>query len=147
MNEPPEPIVIAWVVAPFDHVLPDAALDVNVTEPPSQNVVGPVADIVGALGMVLTVTVVAAEGADVHPFTVCVTVKLPAVETVIDCVVAPFDHKLPVAALEVRVTLPPVQKVVGPLAEIVGAAGSGRISTYWEAEAGEVHPFAVVVAE
>ena len=33
---------------------------------------------------------------------------------------APFDHKLPVVEEDVRVTLPPVQNVVGPLAEITG---------------------------
>ena len=37
-----------------------------------------------------------------------------------DCVVAPFDHKFPVAADEVKTTVPPEQKVVGPLALIVG---------------------------
>ena len=41
----------------------------------------------------------------------------------IDCVVAPFDQIFPVADDEVRVTLPPVQNVVAPEAEIVGAAG------------------------
>lgn len=41
-----------------------------------------------------------------------------------DCVVAPVDQVLPVALEEVNVTLPPAQKVVAPLAEIVGAAGS-----------------------
>jgi hypothetical protein len=40
-----------------------------------------------------------------------------------DCVVSPEDHVLPVAAEEVKVTLPPVQNEVGPLAEIVGVAG------------------------
>jgi hypothetical protein len=44
------------------------------------------------------------------------------VVTVIDCVVAPVDHTLPVAKDEVSTTLPPVQKVVGPLAVITGVA-------------------------
>ena len=34
--------------------------------------------------------------------------------------VAPLLQVFPVAALDVKVTLPPEQKVVGPLAEIVG---------------------------
>jgi hypothetical protein len=38
-------------------------------------------------------------------------------------VVAPVDHKYVVPALEVKVTLPPAQKVVGPPAVIVGVAG------------------------
>ena len=43
---------------------------------------------------------------------------------VMDCVVAPPGvQTLPVAELEVRTTLPPAQKVVGPPAEMVGVAG------------------------
>ena len=42
-----------------------------------------------------------------------------------DCVVAPFDQVFPVAEEEVRVTEPPVQKLIGPLAVMVGTAGSG----------------------
>ena len=34
----------------------------------------------------------------------------------IDCVVSPELHTLPVTALEVKITDPPVQNVVGPLA-------------------------------
>ena len=36
------------------------------------------------------------------------------------CVVAPVLHKFPVAAEEVRITLPPEQNVIGPLADMVG---------------------------
>jgi hypothetical protein len=43
--------------------LPVALLDVNVTLPPSQKVVGPSGVIVGVAGIGFTVTVVAAEGA------------------------------------------------------------------------------------
>jgi hypothetical protein len=42
---------------------------------------------------------------------------------VILAVVAPVDHKYDDPALEVNVTLPPVQKVNGPPAVIVGTAG------------------------
>ena len=46
--------------------------------------------------------------------------------TVIDCVVwPPGDHTLLVALLEVKVTLPPAQKVVALPAVIVGVVGSG----------------------
>ena len=55
------------VVAPLDHKYEDPALDVNVTLPPGQKVVGPPAVIVGAAGMALTVTTVAAETALWHP--------------------------------------------------------------------------------
>jgi hypothetical protein len=40
-----------------------------------------------------------------------------------EAVVAPFDHKYEVPALEVSVTDPPAQKVVGPPGVIVGVAG------------------------
>ena len=52
----------------------------------------------------------------------------------IDCVVAPVLQMLPVALLEVRVTLSPEQKVVGPLAVIVGVAGVGLTVTTTGAE-------------
>ena len=51
------------------------------------------------------------------------TVYVPAVVTVMDCVVAPFDHKLLIGDDDVSTTFPPGQKVVGPLAEIVGVEG------------------------
>jgi len=44
---------------------------------------------------------------------------------VMDCVVAPFDQRFPVAADEVRTTFPPTQKVVDPLTVTVGVAGIG----------------------
>jgi hypothetical protein len=44
--------------------------------------------------------------------------------TVILAVVAPVDHKYDDPALEVNVTLPPVQNVNGPPAVIVGMAGN-----------------------
>ena len=45
-------------MAPFDHALPVVAEDVNKTVPPEQNVVGPLALMVGAAGVGLTVTIV-----------------------------------------------------------------------------------------
>ena len=41
----------------------------------------------------------------------------------INCVVAPLDHKWDVPADDVNVTVPPEQKVIGPPAVTVGAAG------------------------
>jgi hypothetical protein len=113
------------VVAPVDHKLPVADDDVNSTLPPAQNVVGPPGVIVGVGGRGFTVTVVPADGADVQPATVTVTVYVPPVETVIDWVVSPVDHKLPVAADDVNTTLPPAQNVVGPPGVIVGVGGNG----------------------
>jgi len=47
------------------------------------------------------------------------------VVTFILCDTAPFDHKYVEPALDVSVTLPPAQKVVAPIAVIVGCAGTG----------------------
>ena len=81
-------------MAPFDHKYEVEAGADNVTEPPEQNVVGPPAVMVGTAGSALTVTVVAVLEALRHPeaFVTC-TVYVPAVVTLIDGVVAPFDHK------------------------------------------------------
>ena len=49
------------------HWLPDAALEVSVTDPPAQNVVGPPGVIVGVGGAGLTVTVTGDEAAEVQP--------------------------------------------------------------------------------
>ena len=133
------------VVAPVDQLFPLAEEDVRTTLPPEQNVVGPPAEIVGAAGVGLTVTVVPAEAGDVHPPLVVVTVYVPEVETVMDCVVAPVDQLFPLAEEDVRTTLPPEQKVVGPPAEIVGAAGVGFTVTVVPAEAGDVQAPLVVV--
>ena len=53
---------------------------------------------------------------------------------------SPLDQRLPLAAEEVRITLPPVQKVVGPLAEMVGVAGIGFKVMVVGAELAEEHP-------
>src|SRR5207244_13215510 len=92
------------------------------TEPPAQKVVGPLAVIVG-VGSGFTVTVVAAEVA-VQPFaSVTLTLYEPELDTLIDCVVAPFDQRYDAAADAVSVTEPPAQNVVGPLAVTTGVGG------------------------
>jgi hypothetical protein len=60
-----------WVVAPLLQTLPVALDEVRVTDPPAQNVVGPLAVTVGA-GTLVTVTVVALEVA-LQPLLVTVT--------------------------------------------------------------------------
>jgi hypothetical protein len=50
----------------FDQRFPAACEEVKFTEPPLQNVVGPLAEILGAAGFALTVTTVAEE-VDEHP--------------------------------------------------------------------------------
>ena len=62
------------MVAPFDHKYEVPGVEVNITEPPAQNVVVPPAEIVGAVGVGLTVTFVAAEAPDEHPDKICSTV-------------------------------------------------------------------------
>ncbi len=117
--------VIDCVVAPVLQVLPVAEEDVNVTLPPVQNVVGPLAEMIGALGKGFTVTV-ADPAVEVQPLpSVIVTVYVPAALTVIDCVVAPVLQLFPDADDDVSVTLPPEQKFSGPPADTVGALGNG----------------------
>ena len=126
-------------------MLPEPADDVNVTDPPEQNVVEPPAVIVGADGVVFTVTVVPADDGEVQPDAVAVTVYVPALETVIDGVVAPVDQVLPEPADDVNVTEPPEQNVVEPPAVIVGADGVVFTVTVVPADDGEVQPLAVLV--
>lgn len=57
-----------------------------------------------------------------------------------DCVVAPVDQTLFVGADDVNVTLPPWQKVVGPLAVTVGVAGNAITLIVAEAEAADEQP-------
>ena len=54
---------------------------------------------------------------------------MPGAFTVMLWEVAPVLHVLPVALLLVKVTLPPAQKVRGPLALIVGRGGGGLTVT------------------
>ena len=68
--------------------------------------VAPPAVITGLFGTGFTVTFVAFDVA-LHAPLVTVTEYDPAFDTVIDGVVAPVDHTLPVALLEVNVTDPP----------------------------------------
>ena len=49
----------------------------------------------------------------------------------------------PVALDEVNVTLPPVQNVVGPLAEMIGVLGNG-LTVIVEEPLAEVHPLPFV---
>lgn len=117
------------VVSPVDHVFPEGAEDVNTTEPPEQNVVAPPGVIVGVAGGGFTVIVVPAL-VELHVPFETVTVYVPEVETVMDCVVALVDQVFPDVAEEVSTTEPPVQNVVGPPVEIVGTGGAGFTVTF-----------------
>src|SRR5690242_9255635 len=61
-----------------------------------------------------------------------VTLYAPAALTVMDWVVAPFDQRYDAAVLEVSVTEPPSQNVVGPLAVTVGVVTvrSGKVMLF-----------------
>jgi hypothetical protein len=59
------------------------------------------------------------------------------------CVVAPLLQWLPMLLLLVKVTFPPAQNVVAPLAVIVGVAGGGSTVTLVAALVA-LHPFGLV---
>ncbi len=61
-----------------------------------------------------------------------------------DCVVNPFDHVFPVAAEEVKTTVPPEQNDVGPLAVIVGVIPVEEIDTTVGAEVAVQLPLVTV---
>ena len=63
-----------WLVEPFDQTLPEAAEEVNWTEPPAQKVVEPLLEMVGVGGKGFTVTAVADEVAEQLLALVTVTV-------------------------------------------------------------------------
>ncbi len=96
--------MIDCVVAPLLHTLPVAELDVNTTDPPGQNVVGPPAVTVGV--DVVFGAATPEPAALTQPFTVCVTVYVPAEETVMDAVVALLLHNNVPAAVVDKVDVP-----------------------------------------
>jgi len=138
--------VIDCVVSPVDHKLSVADDEVKTTEPPEQKVVTPLAVMVGIEGIGLTVTAVAAELAEHKPLST-VTEYEPEAKTVIDCVISPVDQKLSVDDDEVRITEPPSQNVVGPLAEMVGVTGVGLTVTLSAVEFPEEQPFSMTSTE
>lgn len=125
------------VVSPVLQTFPDTALEVSVTLSPLQKVVEPLAEMVGVAGIGLTVTLTVFELADLHSSSVVVTVKFPEEVTLIDWVTCPVLHSLPVASLEISITLSPWQKVVLPTTVIVGVAGIGFTVTTVGAEVAE----------
>lgn len=133
-------------VSPVDHVLPFVAEEVNVTDPPSQNVSGPLAIRVGVAGNGVTTTSTVA-GEEEQPFSVIRTVYVPDSETVMFWVVSLVDHIFPLAEDEVSVTDPPSQKVRGPSAVIVGVVGMVFTVTVTGVVSEEEQPFSVTFTE
>src|SRR3954453_19236536 len=101
---PVELTVIDCVVAPVDQRYELALLEVRVTEPPAQNVVGPDAVIDGAAGVAFAGTAFGAGGAVQVSELPVVTVYEPDCETRIDCVVWTVDHRYELAGLEMSWT-------------------------------------------
>ena len=130
-------VIVGVCCRPGCQKMPLTMLLESTTLSPAQKVVGPPAVITASGGTGRYPVVTVAEGADWQPNSVTVTVQVPGVETVIDCVVAPFDHRLPVALLEVKVTSRPGQKVVGPLEVTVGVGGIGFTVTVTTLEVSE----------
>jgi hypothetical protein len=108
------------VVAPFDQRYPLACDDVSVRTVPGQTFSVPLAVTVGTAGAAFASTTTGVEVPEQLPPPV-VTVKDPEVDTVIDCVVAPFDHWYDEAVLQDNVTLLPGQNAVGPDVVTTGA--------------------------
>ncbi len=134
--------------------MPVALLDVRVTLPPAQKVVGPPGVIVGVAGIGLTVTFVV-PGADVHPMTVMVTEYVPASAVAALARVGFCSAELnpfgPVQAYVAPPTVgveseivPPAQ--YGPVFDAVGVAGIG-LTTTPVVPAAEVQPLTLMVTE
>lgn len=60
-----------------------------------------------------------------------------------DCVLEPLDHTFPVVDDEVKMTLPPAQKLKGPLVVMLGVGGIGFTVTTVPVEFPDVQPAAV----
>jgi hypothetical protein len=60
---------------------------------------------------------------------------------------SPFDQRFPFNSEEVKITFPPSQNVVGPLAEIIGVAGTAFTVTEIDVELAEVQLPKVSVTE
>ena len=95
------------VVAPLLHKFLVLTLDVNVTLPPAQNGMGPLTVITGGCGTIFGRDVPLPAVRLVHPFTVCVTVYVALLVTVMAVVVAPLLHNTePVTLFAVNTELP-----------------------------------------
>jgi hypothetical protein len=140
LNDPAAETVIDCVVAPVDQTLPVADEDVSVVLPPAQKAVAP--EIVGVAGSGFAVTTNGADVAWQPPALVAVTLYVPAAETVIDCVVAPVDQRLPVAADDVSVMELPAQNDEGPL--IVGVVATAGLAVTAKAAEVALQPLAFV---
>jgi hypothetical protein len=116
------------VEAPVFQVLLVALLELNVTLPPAQNVLGPFAVMLGVGGKGFTVRLTVAVG-ELHPFAPCTDNEyVPDVETIMTCVLSPVLQVFPLALVEVSVADCPVQ-IELPVLVILGVTGFGKTVT------------------
>ena len=121
--------------------MPPGVVLVSVMVEPMQTVLLPVIALTTGKGF--TVTEVTEEVAE-HPLpSVSVTVLVPVLFTLIDCVVSPLLHKQEDPEVEFNVTEPPLQNVVGPPALMV-TVGNGFTVTVVTDDIAE-HPFPSVI--
>jgi hypothetical protein len=118
---------IVCVIAPLDHKYESATLDVKVIVSPSHAEVA--VELIVGTGELLTLTFTEFEVDEQPSLLVTVTVYVPDEVTLMSCVCRAFDQRFPVVALELKVTVPPVQKDVGPLDVIAGIAGNAFTTT------------------
>ena len=137
----PEALTVMLLeVDPLFQRLPDKEDDVKITESPLQKVVDPNVEILGVLGIALTVTTVAKEESDEHPLTEFKTEKLPEALTVMLLDVDPLLQLFPKREDDVNITESPLQKVVDPNVEILGVEGLVFTVTTVAKEESDKHP-------
>jgi hypothetical protein len=129
------------VISPVFHNQDVPALAESVTEAPAQNVTGPAALMV-ASGNAKTETGTMIEFVEQPLSFVTVTDLFEVLLTEIVCVVSPVFHNQKFPAAAVRLTEPPEQKPVGPLAVIVFDGAEFTVTKTLEEEAEQ--PFASV---
>ena len=121
--------MIDCVVSPVDQIFPVDEEDVKTTEPPVQNVVTPLVDIVGTAGVGFTKIVTEFEIGEIQFPSSTTAVYVPEVVTVMDCVVAPVDQTLFIGEDETNTVEPPEQNVDKPVFVIDGEDGIGLTVT------------------
>ena len=135
---PPTPVTVAvkdpeaftvmdCVVAPVFHKYEFPADAVSTTEPPLQKELTPFVVMVAA-GTGFTEIFIGVEVA-LHPapFVTC-TEYVPAVVTVMFCVVEPFDHKYVFPAGAESVELCPAQSALAPIVETTADGGESTVT-------------------
>lgn len=135
--------IIVDAVSPVDQLMFVGTDDVKLTDPPIQNDVGPEAEITGVTAFANTLTAIAFEFGEIHPFTsVTIAVYDPDEFTLIGFNVLPVDHVIPEEIDDSSSTCPPGQNDVGPFAVIVGGAGLAKTLTLTGFESGLIQPLA-----